>query len=243
MSIRLARRKVPGDLPSDFIGSGEALDAQTLAQAAEQAGPLFQHPTDPSYLWIAALVVSLPAAAVACWGLVRGSLSAGAASAGLILLPAFAFLLANLVVMQESKSVAFCGSCHVTMAPITESAFVDNGSLASQHFRAGAVPSSQGCYACHRGYGIWGGLDAKIAGVYHMLHTVTGSYDYPIRMAGTFDIGSCLGCHAESASFRAEVAHQNPRLQADLLSGKRGCANGCHAAAHPAEVLTGAGSR
>ena len=210
------------------------MDAQAL-------GPLFVHPSTPHYLWIAAAIVALFAIVICVIGLVRGRLGPTAALNGLLVLPAVAFLLGNIVVMQESTSVEFCGSCHETMSPIVESAFEDNGSLASTHFRAGAVPSGEGCYQCHSGYGIWGNFDAKTAGVFHMLHTVMGTYEYPLAMRAPFDISSCLGCHAESQRFRDQVAHQDAGIQAALLSGEMGCAGVCHPAAHPAEVLTGAG--
>ena len=92
---------------------------------------------------------------------------------------------------------------------------------------------------CHSGYGIWGGVQAKMAGVNHMLHTVTGAYEYPLKMAAAFDIKSCLGCHAETPAFRDQPAHQDEGIQQALLSQEMGCAGACHAPAHPEEVLWG----
>jgi nitrate/TMAO reductase-like tetraheme cytochrome c subunit len=207
---------------------------------AQDLGPLFAHPTEATYLWMVAIAIAVPTMAIAAWGLIRGRLGTTLAVNGLIVLPAFAFLVGNLVVMEESKSVEFCGSCHETMGPITESAFEDNGSLASIHFRAGAVQSTTGCFQCHSGYGMWGGVDAKIAGVNHMVHTVTGRYEYPLVMRAPFNIGSCLECHAESPKFREQVAHQDEAIQTALLSGEMSCAGMCHAVAHPEDALMGA---
>jgi cytochrome c nitrite reductase small subunit len=206
---------------------------------ADQLGPLFQHPEEPHYLWIAVVLLAIPSIAVALWGITRGHLAQSTATIGLVVLPAVAFLLGNVVVMQESTQAEFCGSCHVTMSPIVEGLATDNGSLASQHFRSGAVPSGTACYTCHSGYGIWGGVDAKMAGVIHMLHTVTGRYEYPLRMHAPFDISSCLGCHAESTKFRAQPAHHDEDIQRMLVSGEMGCAGSCHAPAHPDDVLMG----
>jgi hypothetical protein len=78
-----------------------------------------------------------------------------------------------------------------------------------------------------------------MAGVKHMLHTVTGNYTFPIRMNAAFDISACLACHAESAKFREQPAHQDDEIQRMLLSGEMGCAGTCHAVGHPDEVLMG----
>jgi hypothetical protein len=146
----------------------------------ESLGPLFQHPVEHHYLWVVAILLAIPAVIIAILGLVRGQLSAASAASALIVVPIFAYFLGNLVIMQESKKVAFCGSCHETMGPLIESAFQDNGSLASNHFRAGSVSSEDGCFVCHSGYGIWGNAEAKVAGVAHMIHTVTERYELPL---------------------------------------------------------------
>ena len=63
-----------------------------------------------------------------------------------------------------------------------------------------------------------------------------------IKLNGTFDIDSCLGCHAFAPSFRAVEAHQDPDLQKQLLSREMGCTGICHPAAHPEAALTGGGA-
>ena len=101
------------------------------------------------------------------------------------------------------------------------------------------VRTSTACFTCHSGYGIWGGVDAKMAGVMHMVRAATGWYTLPITLNGPFDIDSCLGCHAMAASFRAVEAHQDPDLQKQLLSRELSCTGACHPAAHPESALTG----
>ena len=61
----------------------------------------------------------------------------------------------------------------------------------------------------------------------------------PIKLHGSFDINSCLGCHAGAASFRAVEAHQAPDLQQALLHHTMSCTGTCHPAAHPDSALTG----
>ena len=97
-------------------------------------------------------------------------------------------------------------------------------------------------FVCHSGYGIWGTVDAKMAGVRHMLKTATRSYTFPIEHHGPFDIDSCLNCHAQAATFRAVDAHKDPDTQQALFKREMGCTGICHAAAHPDEALNGPAS-
>src|SRR5262245_20176886 len=115
------------------------------------------------------------------WGLVRGHLPPSVAVAGLVL-PVAAYALGVLMVVEKSKDVRFCGSCHV-MTPVVESLrATDGASLAAIHYTRGLVPTAEACYTCHSGYGIWGTVGAKRAGVMHMLHALTGGYELPLAM-------------------------------------------------------------
>lgn len=182
--------------------------------------------------------MAVPAAAILIWGLVRGRLSPPLAMAGLIL-PGVAYGLGVLMVLEESKSVQFCGSCHV-MVPVEQHLTApDDTSLAAIHYQRGRVPTAEACYTCHSGYGIWGTFDAKKAGVMHMVRALTKTYELPLKLNGTFDITSCLGCHAGAPAFRAVEAHQAPDLQAALLDRSMSCTGMCHPAAHPEEALHG----
>jgi len=205
------------------------------------AGPLFiSLPVAPGVDWLRVLPIlaALPAMLILAWGLVRGRLPAPIGVAGLMLTLA-AYGLGMLMVMEESKDVRFCGSCHL-MTPIVASLrATDGSSLAAIHFTRGLVPTNEACYTCHSGYGIWGTMDAKKAGVMHMLHTVTGDYSVPLTMHGPFDIDACLGCHAHAPRFRAVEAHQAPELQQALVTREMSCTGTCHPPAHPESALSG----
>ena len=206
----------------------------------DATSPLFAGPPATHGVhWLAllALVVGAAAAILLLWGLIRGRLPASYATAA-VLLPVVAYGLASLHMLEGSKKVAFCGSCHL-MTPIMNSLQGNDGSLASTHFTRGLVPHDQACFTCHSGYGIWGGLDAKMHGVMHMVRTATGWYTLPITLNGPFDINSCLGCHAFADSFRAVEAHRNPDLQKQLMAHELSCTGLCHPAAHPESALTG----
>lgn len=202
------------------------------------AGPPATHGID--WLAVLATLVGGAAAILLLWGLIRGRLPTSYAAAA-VLLPLAAYALASLHMLEGSKQVAFCGSCHV-MTPLLNSLQGNDGSLASTHYARGLVPHDQACFTCHSGYGIWGGLDAKMAGVMHMVRTATGWYTLPLTLNGPFDINSCLGCHAFAASFRAVEAHQDPDLQKQLLAHEISCTGACHPAAHPESALTGGGA-
>ncbi len=181
------------------------------------------------------VLVTAPAVLVLAVGLLRGRLSPLGGVTGVVILPGLAFVLGNLALMERSKSVDFCGSCH-EMAPVLETVVGEGDSLAAIHYRA-AFPSKEACYVCHGGYGIWGEVRAKGAGVKHMWASLTGSVHYPLAIYEPFDYGSCLGCHAESRDFRAAAVHDDPEIQSMLLSGELRCAGTCHPVAHPPEAL------
>jgi cytochrome c nitrite reductase small subunit len=204
--------------------------------------PLFTHPgdlTEPIF-GVVPLVIALVAMGICVVGLVRGRLAESTLAVGIVGLPLLAFALANTVLLDRSKETEFCESCHL-MVPIGESTRADDGSLASFHVSHGAVPTAQSCYGCHSGYGMWGDLNAKLSGVEHMVHTVLGSYELPLRLYRPYNIDSCLACHAESKRFRDVEVHATAEIQEALLSSEMSCTGMCHPAAHPPEALSGNG--
>ena len=82
----------------------------------EELGPLFVNPPETHFLWIVAAATAFAATGLAFYGLVRGSIRPELLVGGLVLLPAFSLVLANLVVLDRSQETEFCGSCHEPMA-------------------------------------------------------------------------------------------------------------------------------
>ncbi len=206
----------------------------------DASGPLFAGPAAAHGIsWAAVLATALAvvAAFLLLWALIRGRLPTSLTAAAL-LLPLAAYAFGALHLLEGAKQVTFCGSCHL-MTPIVRSLENADDSLAAIHFARGRVPHEQACFTCHSGYGVWGGFDAKVAGVRHMLQTVTGRYTLPLQNRGPFDIDSCLGCHAFAQNFRAVEDHQDPDLQKELVERRIGCTGACHPAAHPESALTG----
>jgi len=213
----------------------------------ERLGPLFQPPTDPSglpYLIAVLAGVTILLAAVA---LVRGRLLGpqrftGSYATAVLMIPAFAMVLGDLFLLEESKEVEFCGSCHTTMKPVVDAMRFDGDTLAAVHYRSGAVSHAKACYQCHSGYGLYGTVGAKLDGAKHMWRAATGDYSLPLSVHGPFDLDSCLNCHAAAEPFRAVDAHRDPELQQQLLDGELGCTGLCHAEAHPKYALQGEGA-
>src|SRR5262249_37420213 len=124
----------------------------------------------PGIPWLPVLPIlaAAPAAALLLWGLVRGRpLPALGGAAVLLSLSAFGF--GGLLVLEDSKRVDFCGSCHL-MAPIVASLEADDGSLASTHLARRPVPPATPRHPPHRRPRLWGPLDAKKARVPHIVH-------------------------------------------------------------------------
>lgn len=206
----------------------------------EELGPLFVPPHEPDRLGPLIALLAAVVVVVGLVALVRGRLPDVFSFAAVLLLPLFAYVLGDLHLLEVSKRVDFCGSCHETMSPIVAAMRSDTEYLSSIHYRSGAVPRDGACYRCHGGYGLLGDTKAKIGGIMHMLHTVRQDYEFPLKKVGTFDIKSCLDCHAQAAPFRAQEVHRDPDLQKSLLDGEIGCTGVCHPEPHPPEALEGA---
>ena len=206
----------------------------------EDLGPLFTHPYEPDRFWILIVIVSLPTIVAGVYVLVRGRLPVVLSSSILVLLPLVAYLLGNIHLLDESKRVSFCGSCHESMSPLLETLQADESTLAGLHYQRGAVSHQTACYSCHSGYGMAGDMTAKMSGMAHMMHTALGTQEYPLALRRPFDIDSCLGCHAEAKPFRAVEAHLDPSLQQALVGREMGCTGACHVTAHPEAALNGA---
>ena len=103
--------------------------------------------------------------------------------------------------------------------------------LASRHYQRRWI-NHDACYTCHSGYGLAGGIKAKIGGMQHVWYQYVAGVPATIEMSAPFDLTACLGCHAETARFRLNPAHADPDLRDPILSGQYSCFE-CHDAPHP----------
>jgi len=149
---------------------------------------------------------------------------------GICVIPAPVMFLSTAVGLEQSKNVEFCNSCHV-MKPFTDD-LKDPASktLAAIHYQNRYIQREH-CYRCHTDYGILGTMEAKKAGLGHVWKAGTKSYTLPIKMNKPYNFAICLDCHADSAKFNKEAAHDG--VIKETAEGKGNCLD-CHDAPHPA---------
>lgn len=146
---------------------------------------------------------------------------------GIVVFPGLTLLLGATMAVDASKRPEFCGSCHVMHPFINDLRNPESTTLASIHYQNRYILEDQ-CYTCHTDYGMFGPLQAKMAGVRHLWHYETGTYTLPIRIASPYRIANCLHCHGESKIFR----DKHPQLEEEIASGEAACLD-CHGPAHP----------
>ncbi|MCI0356185.1 MAG: NapC/NirT family cytochrome c [Acidobacteria bacterium] len=148
---------------------------------------------------------------------------------GLLVLPMISLALGNLVGLEQAKKVEFCGSCHLTMAPyVSDLRALESTSLAALHFRNRWIPDAQ-CYTCHASYGMFGDVQAKMAGLNDVYKYYTRTYTIPVRMHKPYPNAECLKCHENTPKFVDAEAHVD--LLPAIRAGEFSCLD-CHGPAH-----------
>ena len=137
--------------------------------------------------------------------------------------------LSTAVGLEQSKNVEFCTSCHVMKPFVDDLRNPASKTLAAIHFKNRYIQREH-CYRCHTDYGILGTMAAKKEGLGHIWKEATGSYTLPIKMRKPYNFAICLDCHAGSAKFDKEAAHQG--VVQETAAGKGNCLD-CHDAPHP----------
>jgi nitrate/TMAO reductase-like tetraheme cytochrome c subunit len=148
---------------------------------------------------------------------------------GICLLPTPVMFLSTAVGLEQSKNVEFCMSCHVMDPFVKDLKDPKSKNLAALHYQNRYIQREH-CYRCHTDYGVLGTMEAKMAGLGHVWKAATGSYTLPIHMRKPYNYLICLDCHAGSAKFDKEAAHDG--VVAETASGKSNCLD-CHDAPHP----------
>lgn len=149
--------------------------------------------------------------------------------AGIVILPLVSLAMGNLVGLQQAKKVEFCGSCHLTMGTfVADLRNPDSTSLAAKHFRNRWIPEAQ-CYTCHASYGLFGDVQAKMAGLGDVYKYYTHTYKYPIALHEPYQNAECLKCHEHTPKFVNSETH-GQGMDA-IRSGEIKCIE-CHGPAH-----------
>lgn len=148
---------------------------------------------------------------------------------GLFTLPLFSLTATTAVVLEESKSVNSCGSCHSMDPFVNDIRNPASTTLAASHYLNKWITQDQ-CYECHTTYGIHGTLEAKSEGLGHWWRYVTDDWQRPISFRGKYPDADCLKCHEGTPKYQNAQPHQE--AFAALAAGEVDCIF-CHGPAHP----------
>jgi nitrate/TMAO reductase-like tetraheme cytochrome c subunit len=132
--------------------------------------------------------------------------------------------------IESSKGPMFCGSCHVMKPYLADLQNPVSDTLAATHYKNRYIQEHQ-CYTCHSDYGMFGTMQAKMAGMGHVARNLTGAYSLPLKISHPYPNVRCLGCHRESQKFQRSEGHPKEVLPS-LVSGETSCID-CHGPAHP----------
>jgi cytochrome c nitrite reductase small subunit len=148
---------------------------------------------------------------------------------GLALLPVILIFFGYSQGMSGMETVPACGGCHVMTTHVEDLQDPNSESLAAIHFKNRYIRENQ-CYTCHSDYGMLGTISAKMDGVGHIAHFLTGTYTHPIKIAHPYPNFRCLECHGESQKYLKSPGHPGD-VGPQLLSGEVSCLT-CHGPAH-----------
>jgi hypothetical protein len=158
---------------------------------------------------------------------------------GLGALPALTALSGNVAGYEATKSVRFCGSCHVMLAHTGDAQDAHSQSLAARHSR-NPLFGDESCYMCHADYGMFGAVFTKINGMHHVYEYLTHYRDVPLDRAlpklelyHPLPNDNCMHCHSTTTKVWLDVQDHAGALS-EVRSGQISCASeGCHGYAHP----------
>lgn len=147
----------------------------------------------------------------------------------LFVLPVIVGLGTSATVLETTKTVQSCGTCHVMDPFVNDLYNPESTTLAARHYKNGWISEYQ-CYNCHTTYGAHGTFEGKRDGFRHWLLFVTGTWEEPISFAGSYPNMNCTSCHSGTTAFRDVPSHRalSSKLRADEVS----CTS-CHGPPHP----------
>ncbi len=147
---------------------------------------------------------------------------------GVVAFPSLVLYAGFNAAMEKSKTVEFCGtSCHVMHPYYEDLTNPDSTNLAAIHFQNRYIRTNQ-CYQCHSSYTMFGPMQAKIAGVLHVLNYYSGNWEEPLKLRGEYKNANCLHCHGDAKNYLD--LHED--YVEELASGDSSCLE-CHSDIHP----------
>lgn len=165
-------------------------------------------------------------------GRVQSPLAWGLLIGGVLVVPSISTMFGTLLVFERAERVEFCGSCHEAMQIyVDDMRNPDSQSLAAVHYRNRYIPRNQ-CYTCHTSFGLFGTIQAKVAGVVDVHKYYTHTFQHPIEMRAPYGNDDCLKCHSGAVRWSANHAD----IKESILSGQIVCLD-CHGTEHKAHAI------
>ncbi|MEX2640939.1 MAG: NapC/NirT family cytochrome c [Balneolales bacterium] len=147
----------------------------------------------------------------------------------LFVLPGLVGMSATSTLLETTKSVDSCASCHVMDPFVEDLSDPESTTLAARHYKNRWISQYQ-CYTCHTTYGAHGTFEGKRDGFRHWLLFVTRTYEMPMTYKGSYPNVNCVDCHGGSPGFENALSHQ--ALAEELITDRVSCIS-CHGPAHP----------
>ena len=147
----------------------------------------------------------------------------------LFVLPVIVGLGTSATVLETTKTVESCGTCHVMDPFVNDLYDPESSTLAARHYKNQWISEYQ-CYTCHTTYGAHGTFEGKRDGFRHWLLFVTRTWEDPIRYAGSYPNMNCTACHGGTTAYRDVPSHL---ALADKFRTDEVSCTSCHGPAHP----------
>ncbi len=152
----------------------------------------------------------------------------------MFVLPTSAAFVGNVSNLETTKTVEFCGSCHVMDSYVADARDSKSKTLASRHARL-PVFREEACYGCHADYGMFGGVTTKIGGMHHVIAFYEEDWSEPghrpPKLYKPYDFRKCTQCHDP---LKADAPLEHRVHEAKIRKLDISCVDaGCHGHPHP----------
>lgn len=148
---------------------------------------------------------------------------------GVFCLPCVALLGGLGHTMSESRTTAFCLSCH-EMTDHGRSLFVDDRNvMPAVHYQRRLIDRDTICYDCHTDYAMFGDVKAKLNGLRHLwVHYLEETPD-ELALYAPYPNANCLHCHDDARGYLEAAPHRG--IFEELQADERSCLD-CHGGGH-----------
>ena len=136
------------------------------------------------------------------------------------------------VAFERSKSLQFCGSCHIMTPYINDLKNGNRDTLASKHYQHRWISKDQ-CAVCHTDYRFLGTIDAKLRGLRHIVVFYLEPHAHPKGLYKSYSNDNCLQCHGGTKRFMENPVHISSIEQ--IQEGEMSCLD-CHRPIHPEDA-------